>query len=142
MFYTWILSGRLIGWRPSSNHDLCVDDSFFYHWGPPSRVWLSSSYGWYFGLGLTAVVLVEAPGLGVGDSEFRKPEHSQELLRIHVKPLPKKAGDRDIRPISLIETTFKLIDKTFLPKLRLWASTHTPVLPEQYGFRTGVSAGD
>jgi hypothetical protein len=44
--------------------------------------------------------------------------------------------------MSLIETTVKLIEKMFLPKLRLWASTHTAVLPEQYGFRTGVSAGD
>jgi hypothetical protein len=66
--------------------------------------------------------------------EFRNPEYSQELLRIHIKPLPKKAGGRDIRPTSLIETTVKLIDKMFLPKLRLWASTHTPVLPEQYEF--------
>jgi hypothetical protein len=33
--------------------------------------------------------------------ELRNPEHSQELLRIHIKPLPKKAGGRDIRPIYL-----------------------------------------
>ena len=33
-----------------------------------------------------------------------------ELLRIHIKPLPKKAGDRDIRPICLVETTVKLKD--------------------------------
>jgi len=57
--------------------------------------------------------------------EFTNPEeHSVTLLRIHIKPLPKKAGGRDIRPISLIETTVKLIDKMYLPKLRL-GQAHT-----------------
>jgi hypothetical protein len=74
--------------------------------------------------------------------EFRNPEHSRDMFRIHIKPLPKKAGGPDIRPISLIETTVKVIDKMFLPKLRLWASTLTLVLPEQYGIWTGVSAED
>ena len=78
----------------------------------------------------------------LGRSPFCNPEHTRKLLRIHIKPLPKKAEDRDICPISLIETTVKVIDKMFLPKLRLWASTHTVVLPEQYGFWTGVSAED
>jgi hypothetical protein len=30
----------------------------------------------------------------------------------------------------------------FSPKLRFRPSTHIPVLPEQYGIRTGVSPGD
>jgi hypothetical protein len=74
--------------------------------------------------------------------EFPNREHSQELLRIHIKPLPKKGGGLDVRPISLIETTVKLIHKMFIPKLRFWASPHIPVLPEQYGFGTGDTAGD
>jgi hypothetical protein len=42
----------------------------------------------------------------------------------------------------VIETTVKLIDNMFLPKLSFCTSTHIPVLPEQYGFRTGISGGD
>jgi len=60
--------------------------------------------------------------------DFRNPDNSWELLRIHVKPLPKKARGRDIRPISLIETTLKLIEKMFLPKSRFEASAHISVL--------------
>jgi hypothetical protein len=69
-------------------------------------------------------------------------DHKERTRSESTSSPPKKDRGRDIRPLSLIETTVKLIDKIFIRKLSFLSSTHIPFLREQDGFRTGVSGGD
>jgi hypothetical protein len=73
---------------------------------------------------------------------FLEATFEKELLKVQIKPLTKKPGEPEIRPISLLNTLVKIVDRLFLSRLKLWCDEKNCLLPSQYGFRTGMSAND
>jgi hypothetical protein len=65
-----------------------------------------------------------------------------EWFHLFVKPLCKKPGQPQVRPISLLETWTKLIDVHFNSEVRRLCEERHLISPEQFGFRHGHSATD
>jgi len=66
----------------------------------------------------------------------------QDWFNPYVKPLCKKPGQPQIRPIALLETWTELIDIQFNQELQRLCEEKTLVCPQQFGFRHSHSATD
>jgi len=47
-----------------------------------------------------------------------------EWFRFYVKPLPKKPGQLEVRPISLLNSMIKILDRLFLLRMIQWIKEH------------------
>ena len=65
-----------------------------------------------------------------------------ELFRVYVRPLPKKPGGPEVRPISLLNSIVKIMDRLVLLKLVHWIQEERLVSDIQFGFMVGKSSVD
>ena len=65
-----------------------------------------------------------------------------EWFRFYVRPLPKKPGRPEVRPISLLNSIVKIMDRLVLLKLVNWIQEERLVSDIQFGFMTGKSSVD
>ena len=77
---------------------------------------------------------------GILETGLNKKLYPVTLFQSNVKPLPKKAGRSEIRPISFLNTVFNLIDRLFLNYLKFEIGLDEELLEEQHGFRKGNSS--
>jgi hypothetical protein len=65
-----------------------------------------------------------------------------EWFRFYVRHLPKKPGRPEVRPISLLNSILKIMDRLVLLKLVHWIQEERLVSDIQFGFMTGKSCVD
>jgi exonuclease III len=65
-----------------------------------------------------------------------------DWLHLYIKPLSKKPGKPEIRPISLMESLVKIVDGIYLQRLQQVISDHNLLASDQFGFRRRHSAQD
>jgi hypothetical protein len=65
-----------------------------------------------------------------------------EWFRFYVRPLPKKPGRPEVRPISLLNSIVKIVDRLVLLKLVHWIQEERLVSDIQFGFMAGKSSVD
>lgn len=85
----------------------------------------------------TTEILVEAMNNSLNQGNL--PPSWFNLL---IRPLAKKPGTTAIRPISLMESMVKILDKSFNQHLTQLAEQHDLISPKQFGFVKGRSATD
>jgi hypothetical protein len=57
----------------------------------------------------------------------------KQLFDTEIKPLSKKPGSAEIRPISLANSLLKLLDRAALRRLTRFLKEKNTIAPEQYG---------
>ena len=69
-------------------------------------------------------------------------ENWRNLDPFYVRPLPKKPGRPEVRPISLLNSIVKIMDRLVLLKLVHLIQEERLVSDIQFGFMTGKSSVD
>lgn len=64
------------------------------------------------------------------------------IFETDIKPLSKKAGSEEVRPISLANAILKVVDRAVLTRLTKFLEDRGTLAKEQYGFKAGHSAQD
>lgn len=73
---------------------------------------------------------------------FTSGKFDAEWFQFYVKPLPKKPGKPEVRPISLLNSIVKIMDRLLLLKLLDWIRENNLITDLQFGFMAGKSSVD